>query len=91
MRAELIDPRDARSLINSPTYRVEFICTDPLSLETWRISGATNVHTALAWLTEHREVGKHARLYAEALEHDGSLTLIRLLGRNDLKDYVDSE
>lgn len=78
MDVTLIDPRDASTELDRPTYRVEIISLDRGRIDTWRISGARNFEDVWAW-TEAEKADGSAVIHVE-VQTDSGLMLLRLHG-----------
>lgn len=90
MDAAEVDPRYTSGLELAPRYRVDFwdyvdppdhfVEPDTLGrrCSSWRLTGASDVHEALAWV-EARRAGRTAVLYVE-YEDGPSVGLARLSG-----------
>ena len=79
MDVTLIDPRDAKAEVDSPTYRVEIISRDRSRIGTWRVSGAQDLHEVLAWSESEKGDGS-AVIHVESRASGGALTLHRVHG-----------
>jgi hypothetical protein len=84
-----VDPRDATSEIEEPTYRVYFWTRVPLPSgipadvssyrsDEFQLTGAGDVHEAIAW-AEHNANGRRYTLYA-VVSAAREKTLVRLAG-----------
>jgi hypothetical protein len=74
-----IDPRDATTEIDDPTYRVEFGERAGQAVDTWRLTGGPDVEAVLRWAREQAS-GRSVTAYVEYATGDEVL-LLRLLGR----------
>ncbi len=78
MDVTLIDPRDATTEFDNPTYRVEIIAIDRSRIDTWRISGADDFSDVRAWAEAEKGDGS-AVIHLE-VETGSGLALLRLDG-----------
>jgi hypothetical protein len=72
-----VDPRDQRSAVNQPSYRVYFFTAEGSSDE-YRVTEA-ELEEVLAWVEANRGADRTYVLYMEHEDDDG-ITLFRLSG-----------
>lgn len=77
MKTCLIDPRDANTEVDAPTYRVYFWADDASGKEEWELS-ETDLDAVLQWIPQHSDGRSHS-LWAAMKGVDG-VTLVRLRG-----------
>lgn len=79
METALIDPRDIRWEVRQPTYRCYFWTVPDSASSEWRITGAADVHEAIAWAEAERGERTY-ELFIEYVESNERRGLIRLSG-----------
>ena len=77
MKTRLIDPRDANTEVDDPTYRVYFWANGASAKEEWELS-ETDIDSVLQWIPLHSGGRSHS-LWA-VTRSLGDVTLVRLRG-----------